>query len=663
MKKSSKVLSLVLALMMTVSCFTGLSLVSASAAEDTTKIYFQVPDLEEWGTARSVFCHIYLVYGDGEFTKSASWGSKAESCVKVEDGLYSYDIDSKRQSGMVPGCDYGVLFCVKDETGAEHQTGNVTLSSECYGGTVYVTGNLIENTEDSSKMDYEARWTDKTLDAKYGPKAAITSTGKIVGTYFPVYQPKEQIVSQFLHNWAVVNATLVTPEVVQADCATLGVDPMLVYNDYATTYAAELAAPEEFPGTASLETIATLLGVTPVETTDAPATEVTEPTTTEPVTEPTTEATEPTTTEPVTEPTTEVTEPTTTVPVTEPTTEVTEPTTVPVTEVTEPTATEPVTEPEPTTIPEPTSEPVPTTIPEPIPTTPIGRFYTVAGDVGLTGFEWDTTQNQMTYGTYTYQDATYDYAITFENVTAGSHSFKVTNGTWDEAYGNGSENYTFTLSEASPVTIYFNSETKEINVESDALSSFVFESITVAGNGDGTWLNGAVWDTTDTSNDMTEISDGVYQIVYTDVEAFDNYNFKFAVNHSWAYNWTSDGVFNGLVNPSNVVEMDGSTVTITIDLNGFDFNTSSGTVDISFVVTPPTIENPMYGDVDRDDEITIKDATLMQKASVGLITLDEDVANYADVNSDGVINVKDVTLIQKYLVNADYNTELVGMRD
>ena len=649
MKKSSKVLSLVLALMMAVSCFTGLSLVSASAAEETTKIYFQVPDLESWGTPRSVFCHIYLVYGDGEFVKSASWGSKTESCVKVSEGLYSYDIDSKRQSGMVPGCDYGVLFCVKDETGTEHQTGNVTLTSECYGGTVYVTGNMIENTEDSSKMDFEARWTDSVLDAKYGPKAAITSTGKIVGTYFPVNQPKEQIVSQFLHNWAVTNATLITPEVVQADCATLGVDPMAVYNDYATTYAAEFLTPEDFPGTASLETVATLLGVTPVETTTEapttePTTEVTEPTTV--ATEPTTEATEPTTV--VTEPTTEATEPTTVV--TEPTTVVTEPTTV----VTEPTTV--VTEPT-TVATEPTTDVPPTE-----PTTPVGSIYTVAGDAGLTGVEWDPAMNTMTAGSYTYNGADYDYAITFDNVTAGSHSFKVTNGTWDASWGNGSENYSINLSAACPVTIYFNSVTTAIDVEAEFLSSFVFESITVAGNGDGTWLNGAIWDTTDTSNDMTEIADGVYQIVYTDVEAYDNYNFKFAVNHSWAYNWTSDGIFNGQVNPANVVEVNGSTVTITIDLNGFDFNTQSGSVAITFEVTPPAIQEPMIGDVDGDDEISIKDATLVQKVAVGLTTLDADVAALADVNGDGKVNVKDVTLIQKYLVNAGYDTANVGVR-
>ena len=40
MKKSSKVLSLVLAVLMAVSCFSGLTIFSASAEETDTKIYF-----------------------------------------------------------------------------------------------------------------------------------------------------------------------------------------------------------------------------------------------------------------------------------------------------------------------------------------------------------------------------------------------------------------------------------------------------------------------------------------------------------------------------------------------------------------------------------------------------------------------------------------------
>ena len=326
MKKSSKLISLLLALVLAVSCFAGVSAVTASAADEENRIYFEVPTLESWGTAKSCFAHIYNVYGDGDLV-SFAWNTKPQRCTYDEEkGLYYYDLNKlyeldengeKVYRGLLDGCDYAVIFAINNTAKAVVQTCNVTLSTECIGGTISVTGNMIENTEDSSKLDYEAVWTDSELAAKYGPKAAITSTGRIVGQYFPMYQAKEQIVSQFLKSWAVVNATLITPEIVQADCEALGVEPEAVYLQYANDYATELADPATYTDTASLETVAYLLGVNPDDITEPTTTEApTEPTTTEAPTEPTTtEApTEPTTTEAPTEPTTTEapTEPTTT---------------------------------------------------------------------------------------------------------------------------------------------------------------------------------------------------------------------------------------------------------------------------------------------------------------------------------------------------------------
>ena len=54
MKKSSKVLSMVLAILTAMSCFTGMATISASAAEDH-RIYFQVPTIEEWGVKKMAY--------------------------------------------------------------------------------------------------------------------------------------------------------------------------------------------------------------------------------------------------------------------------------------------------------------------------------------------------------------------------------------------------------------------------------------------------------------------------------------------------------------------------------------------------------------------------------------------------------------------------------
>ena len=88
---------------------------------------------------------------------------------------------------------------------------------------------MVENTEDSQKLDYEASFREPELAAKYGAKAAITSTGNIIGKFFPMYQPKEQIVSQAIASWAVINENIYTPEVVQNLCTKLNVEPCLLY--------------------------------------------------------------------------------------------------------------------------------------------------------------------------------------------------------------------------------------------------------------------------------------------------------------------------------------------------------------------------------------------------------------------------------------------------
>lgn len=57
------------------------------------------------------------------------------------------------------------------------------------------------------------------------------------------------------------------------------------------------------------------------------------------------------------------------------------------------------------------------------------------------------------------------------------------------------------------------------------------------------------------------------------------------------------------------------------------------------------------GDVDLDGDVTVKDATLVQKDIVKLETLTDFQKKVADINSDGAISVTDATDIQKIVVN------------
>ncbi|MEE0264605.1 MAG: hypothetical protein UD936_03165, partial [Acutalibacteraceae bacterium] len=213
---------------------------------------------------------------------------------------------------------------------------------------------------------------------------------------------------------------------------------------------------------------------------------------------------------------------------------------------------------------------------------PVLYDYTVAGDAGLTGEAWNPAANGMAD-----EDGDGVYTITFADVPAGSYSFKVTDGTWNNSWGVGTDNYSITLTAQADVTINFDSATKEITVVSDGLGEFELEYIAVVGNGEGAWLNGEDWNTATTTNILTQVARGVWTITYKNVAASDDYQFKFIANGGYTYNWTSDGVFDGQINPSNVVKYDGSTVTLTIDLTKYDFATKTGSVFTSFNVKPP----------------------------------------------------------------------------
>lgn len=256
-------------------------------------------------------------------------------------------------------------------------------------------------------------------------------------------------------------------------------------------------------------------------------------------------------------------------------------------------------------------------------------LYTVAGDAGLTGVAWNPAKNSMTHGEYTFDNSAYDYAITFADVAASTYSFKVTDGTMSNAWGDNGSNYTFNLTDTCPVTIYFNSDTKKIAVGAQYLDHFTLYAITAVGNGDGTWLNGVAWDVTDPSNDMTEIEPGVFQITYKDIAASTNYQVKFMANHAWTYYWTSDEIFKGDANPKIIVARDGSTITLTIDVNGFDFEKSTGSVKVDVKVTPPepltlSADNFTYtAPTDLTYNGTAKSATVTAKdgVSCGAITV------------------------------------------
>lgn len=64
-------------------------------------------------------------------------------------------------------------------------------------------------------------------------------------------------------------------------------------------------------------------------------------------------------------------------------------------------------------------------------------------------------------------------------------------------------------------------------------------------------------------------------------------------------------------------------------------------------------KNHLIGDVNLDGEITITDATEIQKYITKIITFSEEQMNLADINRDGSLDVSDSTYLQKYIVGID----------
>ena len=199
-------------------------------------------------------------------------------------------------------------------------------------------------------------------------------------------------------------------------------------------------------------------------------------------------------------------------------------------------------------------------------------------------------------------------------------------------------------------------------------SKTLINSMIVIGNGYGNWLNGAYWNTYYEENYMEKISDTVYQITFKNVEQNDDCQFKLAANGLLNDTWggvaaspgkTETAVYNSDDNITFSVDYELADVTLTVDLTDFDSVKKTG-VKFRIDVVDKTPPLKVYGDVNGDGEVTIEDATIIQKEIVGFVYFDYNQNILADVDNDGEVTVFDVTLIQKYLAGGYSDTGLVG---
>ena len=166
--------------------------------------------------------------------------------------------------------------------------------------------------------------------------------------------------------------------------------------------------------------------------------------------------------------------------------------------------------------------------------------YFVAGSSSLCGSNWSNNDpnNKMTLINGV-------YVKTFPDVPAGSHEFKITNGTWDNAKGvwcvdaatstpgyTGTDNVSFVLKSATTIVISYNESTDKITLKAEGLNKFgefTITSYTVCG--DFPFL---AWEPANTANHMTQGADGIWTKTYKNVvlEA-KTYQYKVAANNNW----------------------------------------------------------------------------------------------------------------------------------
>ena len=107
--------------------------------------------------------------------------------------------------------------------------------------------------------------------------------------------------------------------------------------------------------------------------------------------------------------------------------------------------------------------------------------YVIAGSSPeIFGSAWDPSN---TANTMDYDAAQGLYVKEYLNVEPGEYEFKVTDGTWNNSWGNNGGNYTFTVAELSNVTITFDAASCAITVEVEAVPAAEYYLYG--------WINGA----------------------------------------------------------------------------------------------------------------------------------------------------------------------------
>lgn len=190
MKKSKKLLSLLIAILMVLSTVTVFATAVGADDPEDTKLYFDASSTG-WtlGSKDKIGFYVFSTAHGEEI----AWGGKKLNGTDEGNGIWSYDPAAKGMN-IIPGEQYKIIF-----TGAGNQTYDLIFDTTCYGHVAYCDDTIYENPVDSSKQTRAAFWKD--MDAtKYGPVLQISSIGNVVGTCPEEGKTPETVFEDFLNN-------------------------------------------------------------------------------------------------------------------------------------------------------------------------------------------------------------------------------------------------------------------------------------------------------------------------------------------------------------------------------------------------------------------------------------------------------------------------------
>ncbi len=105
------------------------------------------------------------------------------------------------------------------------------------------------------------------------------------------------------------------------------------------------------------------------------------------------------------------------------------------------------------------------------------------------------------------------------------------------------------------------------------------------------------------------------------------------------------GEYTGTMLAGQIVTVKGDTAKIRLVTDGLN----SDFYGFSLTYITAIYKEHIKGDVNGDGEVTVADATDIQKNIADLLKFDEQQKSIADINGDGEITIADVTILQKYI--------------